>query len=73
MFEELKFNFNYYWMEVVMWWDDLWISGEEKDEIRESLRKRREFGGCSMWRAYLKENKEAARHDWEKEYVNCDD
>ena len=39
MFEELKFNFNYYWMEVVMWWDDLWMSDEEKDEIRKSLRK----------------------------------
>ena len=73
MFEELKFNFNYYWMEVVMWWDDLWMSDEEKDEIRESLRKRRESGGCSMGRAYLKENPEAARHDWEKEYVNGDD
>ena len=73
MFEELKFNFNYYWMEVVMWWDDLWMSDEEKDEIRESLRKRRESGGGSLWRAYLKENPEAARHDWEKEYVNGDD
>ena len=73
MFEELKFNFNYYWMEVVIWWDDLWMSDEEKDEIRKSLQKRRESGGCSMWRAYLKENPEEARHDWEKEYVNGDD
>ncbi len=60
-------------MEVVMWWDELWMSDEQKDEIREPLRKRRESGGCSMWRAYLKENPEAARHDWEKEYVNGDD
>ncbi len=73
MFEELKFNFNYYWMEVVMWWDDLWMSDEEKDEIRKSLQKRRESGGCSMWRAYLKENPEEARHDWEKEYVKGND
>ena len=73
MLEELKFNFNYYWMEVVMWWDELWMSDEEKDEIRKSLQKRRESGGCSMWRAYLKENPEEARHDWEKEYVNGDD
>ena len=69
MFEYIKFNLNYYWMEVVMWWDDLWMSDEEKDAIGESLRKRRESGGCSMWRAYLKEHPEAARHDWEKEYV----
>ena len=39
MFEYVKFNLNYYWMEVVMWWDDLWMSDEEKDAIGESLRK----------------------------------
>jgi len=52
-----------------MWWDDLWMSDEEKAEIKESLRKRRESGGCSMWRTYLKEHPEAAKHDWEKEFV----
>ena len=49
MFEELKFRFNYYWMDIEMWWDDLWMSDKEKAEIKESLRKRRESGGCSMW------------------------
>ena len=33
MFEELKFKFNYYWMDIEMWWDDLWMSDEEKAEI----------------------------------------
>ena len=69
MLEKLKFNFNYYWMEIEMWWNDLWMSDEDKAEIRESLRKRRKSGGCSMWRAYLKEHPDAARHDWEKEFV----
>ena len=52
-----------------MWWDDLWMSDKEKAEIKESLRKRREAGGCSMWRQYLKEHPEAAKYDWEKEFV----
>ena len=42
------------------------MSDEEKAEIKESLRKRRETGGCSMWRAYLKEHHEVAKYDWEK-------
>ena len=52
-----------------MWWSDLWMTKEEKAEIKESLRKRRESGGCSMWREYLKEHPEAAKYDWEKEFV----
>ena len=52
-----------------MWWDDLWMSDKERAEIKESLKKRRESGGCSMWRAYLKEHPEAAKYDWEKEFV----
>ena len=52
-----------------MWWDDLWMSDKEKAENKESLRKRREAGGCSMWRAYLKKHPEAASYDWEKEFV----
>ncbi len=53
-----------------MWWDDLWVSDKEKEEIKESLRKRREAGGCSMWREYLKKHPEAAKHQWEKDFVN---
>ena len=52
-----------------MWWDDLWMSDKERAEIKESLRKRREAGGCSMWRQYLKEHPEAAKYDWEEEFV----
>tara|TARA_B100001250_G_scaffold33704_1_gene27328 strand:- start:800 stop:1021 length:222 start_codon:yes stop_codon:yes gene_type:complete len=69
MFQKLKFNFNYYCMEIEMWWDNLFMSEEEIAEVRESLRKRRESGGCSVWRAYLNEHPEAAMHDWEKEFV----
>ena len=32
------------------------------------MRKRREAGGCSLWRQYLKEHPEAAKYDWEKEF-----
>ena len=39
------------------------------DEIKKSLRKRREKGGCSSWRNYLKDHPEAAKYDWEKEFV----
>ena len=52
-----------------MWWSNLWLSNEDKDKIKESLRKRRESGGCSMWREYLKEHPEAAKHNWEKEFL----
>ena len=44
-------------------------SKESHDEIKESLRKRREEGGCSSWRNYLKDHPEAAKYDWEKEFV----
>ena len=44
-------------------------SKESKQEIKESLRKRREEGGCSSWRNYLKDHPEAAKYDWEKEFV----
>ena len=56
-------------MEIEMWWFNLWMSNEDKDKIKESLRKRRESGGCSMWREYLKEHPEAANHNWEKEFL----
>ena len=52
-----------------MWWSDLWMTKEEKAEIKKSLRKRRESGGCSMWSNYLKDHPEAAKYDWEKEFV----
>mgnify|MGYP001158260154 FL=1 len=62
---------------IGMWWFDyvhfpLWHrfgSKESKDEIKESLRKRREEGGCSSWRNYLKDHPEAAKYDWEKEFI----
>ena len=44
-------------------------SKKSHDVIKESLRKRREDGGCSSWRTYLKEHPEAAKHEWEKEFV----
>ena len=69
MFEELRFRVNYYLMKIEMWWSDLWMTKEEKAEIKESLRKRRKAGGCSMWRNYLKDHPEAAKYDWEKEFV----
>ena len=54
---------------IEMWWSGLWMTKEEKVEIKESLRKRRESGGCSMWRNYLKDHPEAAKYDWEKEFI----
>ena len=59
-------------MAVVMWWDDLWMSDEEKDAI-ESLFEKGVNREDVLWRAYLKEHPEAARHDWEKEYVRGND
>tara|TARA_Y100000996_G_scaffold414527_2_gene405691 strand:- start:535 stop:753 length:219 start_codon:yes stop_codon:yes gene_type:complete len=69
MFKEIMFRFSYYWMEIEMWWDDLWISDKKREEIKESLRKRREAGGCSMRRQYLENHSEAAKYNWEKEFV----
>ena len=69
MFEELRFRVNYYLMKIEMWWSDLWMTKEEKAEIKESLRKRRESGGCSMWRQALLNHPEYAELDWEKEFV----
>jgi len=62
---------------IGLWWFDyvhfpLWHRfGSEKlhQEIKESLRKRREEGGCSMWRQQLLKNPELAKYDWEKEFV----
>ena len=56
-------------MEIEMWWSNLWMSNEDKAKIKESLRKRRKSGGCLMWREYLKEHPEAAKHNWEKEFL----
>ena len=64
-----------------LWWYDyvhfpLWHrfgSKESHDEIKESLRKRREEGGCSAWRSYLAEHPEAAKYDWEKEFIKSID
>ena len=39
MLENLKFKFNYYFMEIEMWWSDLWMSEDEKKEIKNSLKK----------------------------------
>ena len=60
-----------------LWWFDyihfpIWHRFGSKDshrEVEESLRKRREEGGCSMWRDYLKDHPETAKYDWEKEFV----
>ncbi len=62
---------------IGLWWYDniyfpLWYrfgSKASHDEVKRSLKKRRENGGCSMWRGYLKEHPESAKHDWEKEFV----
>ena len=70
MMSEIHFRFNYYLMKIEMWWSDLWMTKEEKAEIKESLRKRRESGGCSSWRNNLKDHPEVAKYDWEKEFVN---
>ena len=69
MIEALRFRINYYLMKIEMWWSDIWMTKEEKAEIKESLRKRREAGGCSMWRQALLKNPEYAKLDWEKEFV----
>ena len=60
-----------------LWWFDyihfpIWHrfgSKESHREVEESLRKRREEGGCSMWRDYLKDHPETAKYDWEKEFI----
>ena len=62
---------------IGLWWYDyvhfpLWHRfGSKKShlEIKESLRKRREEGGCSSWRAYLNKNPEVAKYKWEKKFV----
>ena len=62
---------------IGLWWYDnvyfpLWHrfgSKESKREIKEALKKRREEGGCSSWRNYLAKHPEAAKYDWEKEFV----
>ena len=38
MFEELKFRVNYYLMDIEMWWDDIWMSKKEKNEIKEKIK-----------------------------------
>ena len=69
LFQELRFQLNYYQLKLEMWWHHLWETEEERIEIREALRKRRESGGCSKWRNYLKGHPEAAKYAWEKEFV----
>ena len=44
-------------------------SKKSKEETRKALHKRRKEGGCSAWRNYLKDHPEAAKYDWEKEFV----
>ena len=65
-----KARIEYWWWNYVQFpfWH-MFGSKESHQEIKESLRKRREEGGCSMWRDYLKEHPEAAMYDWEKEFV----
>ena len=65
-----KTRIEYWWWNYVHF--PLWHrfgSKESHDEIKESLRKRRKEGGCSAWRNYLKDHPEAAKYDWEKEFV----
>ncbi len=65
-----KARIEYWWWNYVQF--PLWHrfgSKESKREIKESLRKRREKGGCSAWRNYLEDHSEAAKYDWEKEFV----
>ena len=69
LFQELRFQLNYYQIKMEMWWYHLWETEEERIEIREALRKRRESGGCSMWRQALLNYPEYAELDWEKEFV----
>ena len=68
--KKLRFQFNFFLIKIEMWWSDLWMTKEEKAEIKESLINRRKTGGCSMWRDYLKDHPEAAKYDLEKEFVN---
>ena len=68
--ENLKFKYNYYFMKLEILWSDLRMSEDEKREIKNSLKKRREQGGCSSWQQFLKDSPEYAKHDWEKEFVN---
>ena len=66
----LSIRFRLLWYDYVHF--PLWHrfgSKESKREIKESLRKRREKGGCSAWRNYLEDHSEAAKYDWEKEFV----
>lgn len=65
-----KARIEYWWWNYVQF--PLWHrfgSKESKREIKESLRKRREKGGCSAWRNYLEDHSEATKYDWEKEFV----
>jgi hypothetical protein len=65
-----KTKIEYWWWNYVHF--QLWHrfgSKESHDEIKESLRKRREDGGCSSWRNNLKDHPEVAKYDWEKEFV----
>ena len=65
-----KARIEYWWWNYVQF--PLWHrfgSKESKRKIKESLRKRREEGGCSAWRNYLEDHPEAAKYDWEKEFV----
>ena len=54
--KKLRFQFNFYLMKIEMWWSDLWMTKEEKAEIKESLSNRRKKGGCTMWRNYLQDH-----------------
>ena len=67
--KKLRFQFNFYLMKIEMWWSDLWMTKEEKAEIKESLSNRRKKGGCTMWRNYLQDYPEEAKYDWEKEFA----
>ena len=51
--ENLKFKFNYYLMELEMWWSNIWLSKTEKQKIKDSLKRRREQGGCSSWQQFF--------------------
>tara|TARA_Y100000591_G_C21545136_1_gene550865 strand:+ start:304 stop:525 length:222 start_codon:yes stop_codon:yes gene_type:complete len=67
--ENLKFKFNYYLMELEMWWSNIWLSKTEKQKIKDSLKRRREQGGCSSWQQFLVDNPEHAKYAWEKEFI----
>ena len=65
-----KARIEYWWWNYIQF--PLWHrfgSKESKREIKESLRKRREEGGCSMWQQQLLKKPELAKYDWEKEFV----